>query len=87
MIEMTHLANRNGAFEWIGIINHSGQIGATLGGPVPLYNTHIRFKPQKSVKEIRLLRSGRSIDFKQVDGWVECRVPELNDFEMVLCLY
>ncbi|MFC4870796.1 hypothetical protein [Negadavirga shengliensis] len=87
MIEMTHLANRNGAFEWIGMINHSGQIGATLGGPVPIYNTHIRFKPQKSVKEIRLLRSGKSIDFKQVDGWVECRVPELNDFEMVLCLY
>jgi len=28
LIEMTHLNNSNGAFEWIGMINHSGQIGS-----------------------------------------------------------
>jgi hypothetical protein len=87
LIEMTHLANRNSAFEWIGLINHSGQIGASLRKPIPIQNTTIRFKPAKPVKEIKLMRSGSPLTFKQNDGWLECVVPKVNDFEMVLCTY
>ena len=87
LIEMTHIGNRNGAFEWIGMINHSGQIGDTFREPVPILNTSIRFKPVKKVKEIRLIRTGAGIKFKENQGWVECVVPQVNDFEMVLCLY
>lgn len=87
LIEMTRLSNRNGAFEWIGMLNHSGQIGAALLEPVSIYNTMLRFKPLKPVKEIKLLRSGTTIQFKQTDGWVECIVPKVADFEMLLCLY
>lgn len=87
LIEMTRMANRNNAFEWIGMLNHSGQIGASLLQPVAIHNTIIRFKPLKTLKEIRLMRSGTTINFKQANGWVECTVPELADFEMLLCLY
>lgn len=87
MIEISHLANRNGAFEWLGMINHSGQIGASLGPPVIINNTKIKFKPIKPIKELKLMRSGTTLDFKQIDGWVECTVPQLNDFEMLLCMY
>ncbi|MFZ2339690.1 MAG: alpha-amylase family protein [Bacteroidales bacterium] len=87
MIEMTHLANRNGSFEWIGMINHSGFMGTSVREPVSIHNTNIRFKPQKQVKEIRLLRSGVSLDFKESAGWIECMVPEVGDFEMLLCTY
>jgi hypothetical protein len=87
MIEMSHLANRNGAFEWLGLINHSGQIGGSLREPVVIHNTNIRFKPTKPIKSLKLMRSGTPINFKQADGWVECNVPELSDFEMLLCLY
>ena len=87
LIEMTRLANRNGAFEWIGMINHSGQIGASLLEPVPIHNTTVRFKPLKTVKEIRLLHSPATLNFKQSNGWVECTVPKVDDFEMLLCLY
>jgi hypothetical protein len=87
LIEISHLANRNGAFEWLGLINHSGQIGASLREPVVIHNTTIRFKPVKPIKEIRLLRAGSSLDFKQADGWVECTISQISDFEMVLCLY
>ena len=87
LIEMTRMANRNGAFEWIGLLNHSGQIGASLLQPVGIHNTSIRFKPLKPVKKISLLRSGTSINFKQKDGWVECIVPVVNDFEMIVCMY
>jgi hypothetical protein len=87
LIEMTHIGNRNGAFEWIGMINHSGQIGDAFREPVPIYSTTIRFKPTKPVKAIKLMRSGEGLKFKQKDGWIECVVPKLNDFEMVVCLY
>jgi hypothetical protein len=87
LIEMTHLSNRNGAFEWIGLLNHSGQIGASLLEPVAIQNTTVRFKPIKPVKELRLLKAGTPVKFKQVNGWVECTVPKVGDFEMILCLY
>lgn len=87
LLEITHLANRNGAFEWIGMINHSGQIGASLLQPVVIHNTMIRFKPLKSVKQIMLMRSGVSVTFKQQDGWIECTVPRVGDFEMITCIY
>jgi hypothetical protein len=87
LIEMSHLANRNGAFEWLGMINHSGQIGGSLREPVTIFNTHIRFKPTKPIKELKLMRSGTKLNFRQAGGWVECTVPQLSDFEMLLCLY
>lgn len=88
LIEMTRMANRNGAFEWIGMLNHSGQIGASLLEPIPIYNTTIRFKPLKPVREVRLLRSGSTVDFvSQANGWMECTVPVLVDFDMLVCLY
>ena len=56
-IEITHLANLNGAFEWIGMINHSGFLGNSVREPITIHHTNIRFKPLKPVAEIRLLRS------------------------------
>lgn len=87
LIEMTHLGNREGAFEWIGMINHSGQIGDVFREPVPVYNSTIRFQAVKPVKTIHLVRSGTSLDFQQNEGWLECIVPKVDDFEMILCQY
>jgi hypothetical protein len=87
LIEMTWMGNRNGSFEWIGMINHSGQIGNSFREPASIHNTAIRFKPQKQVKELWLMRSGTGLKFKQKDGWVECVVQQIDDFEMMVCLY
>jgi len=87
LIEMTHLVNRNNAFEWIGMINHTGQVGSSLLQPVTIQNTTVRFKPLKPVTEVRLMRSGKKINFKQANGWITCVVPQLADFEMILYLY
>jgi hypothetical protein len=87
LVEMTQMINRNGAFEWIGMINHSGQVGNSFREPVEIFNSTIRFKPQKPVKEIFSIRSGERLKFKQNDGWVEVLVPKLDDFEMVVSLY
>ncbi len=88
LIEMTWMANRDMAFEWIGLINHSGQVGASLLEPVPVYNTTLRFKPQRPVQKMQLLRSGKPVAFvKEGNGWIKCTVPKLDDFEMLVCLY
>lgn len=87
LIEITHLVNRRGAFEWLGFINHSGQIGASLLEPIPLYNINVRFKPLKPVRELRLMNEGTELKFTRSGEWIECTLPKLNDFEMLLCIY
>ena len=87
VIEMTRLANLNGAFEWVGMINHSGFLGSSFREPIKIHDTKVRIRALKPVKEVRLLRSDLKIKFTQGSGWVECTVPELNDFEMIMCLY
>ncbi len=87
LIEMTWLANRNSAFEWIGMNNLSGQIGASFREPVVIRNTMVRFKPLHLVSKIKLMRSGEQLHFKQTNGWVECTVPAVGDFELMLCTY
>lgn len=88
LIEMTHMANLNGAYEWVGMINHSGFMGSSIREPVTIHNTSILLKPLKPVSEVILLRSGLNIKFKEKDdGWIECLVPQIGDFEMMVCLY
>jgi hypothetical protein len=87
LVEMSHQVNRSGAFEWIGLINHSGQIGGSLREPVMISNTSVRFKPAHVVKAVTLLRSGKTVNFKQTGGWLEVLVPQLTDFEMIVCTY
>lgn len=87
LIEMTHMVNRNEVFEWIGLINHSGQIGASLREPVPILNTMVRFKPAKPIRGLKLMRSGTNLTFTQTNGWVNCTVPKVNDFEMLVIQY
>ncbi len=87
LIEVTHLGNRNGAFEWIGMINHSGQIGNIFREPIPIYNTNMKLKPVKPVKNIYMMRSQEPLRFKESEGWIEFTVPKLVDYEMILCLY
>ena len=87
LIEMTHLQNRNGAFEWLGLINHSGQLGGSIREPVAIYNTNIKFKTAKPIKQLMLMKNGLHVPFTQNNGWVECSVAKLDDFDMLLCLY
>ncbi|WP_114749376.1 alpha-amylase family protein [Pleomorphovibrio marinus] len=87
LVEISRMKNRDGAFEWLGLINHSGQIGGTIGKPIPMRDIEIRFKPAKPLEHLYLLRSGQTLDFEQDGDWVLCTVPHLEDFEMVVGTY
>ncbi len=86
-VEMTRLSNRNEEFEWIGMINHSGFLGNSVREPVPVTDTHLKFRPLKPVKRVRLVNAETDVAFKEVDGWIECTIPKVDEFEMLLCLY
>lgn len=86
-VEMTRLSNINEQFEWIGMINHSGFLGNSVREPVMITDATVRFKPLKEVKRVRLLKAETDIAFQETDGWIECIVPQIDDFEMLLCLY
>jgi hypothetical protein len=87
VIEITHLHNLNGAFEWIGMINHSGFLANSIREPITINNIRLRVQASKKVANVHLMRSKIEVDFKQTDGWIECTVPEIKDFEQVVLLY
>jgi hypothetical protein len=87
LIEVSRMTNRSDAFEWIGMINHAGQIGGSYLEPIPVNDISVRFKSARPVKEIWLMRAGKKIKFTESNGWVDCVVPQVEDFEMVVALY
>ncbi|MDI6400969.1 beta-galactosidase trimerization domain-containing protein [Balneolaceae bacterium ANBcel3] len=88
LLEISHMVNRNKAFEWVGMINHTGQMGATFGEHVPLKDIRVRIKPQKPIRNAYLLRSEKAVEgFSEGDGWMRFEVPEVCDFEMLVCVY
>jgi beta-galactosidase GanA len=37
--------------------------------------------------ETSLYNERKSLEFRERNGWVECVVPSIEDFEMLLCVY
>lgn len=85
LVEMNHRGDRAGRFEWVGLINHSGQLEQVLHAPLPIRELVIRLKPRKPVKAVRLLKAQTDLEFvSDADNQVRCVLPELGDFEIVL---
>lgn len=88
LVEVSRQASADGQFEWVGLVNHSGQNGTAFHRPVPLSGIRVRFRAKIGVKRVRLLRAREEINFSVVkDGWVECVVPRLERYEIVLYEY
>ena len=85
LIEMNHRAGRTGEFEWVSLVNHSGEMDSVLLDPVPIRDVRIRLQPRSPVKSVRLLKANREVKSETVeDGYLECVVPELTNYEVVL---
>ncbi|UCC21780.1 MAG: beta-galactosidase trimerization domain-containing protein, partial [Planctomycetota bacterium] len=88
LVEVTRHADSDSRFEWVGLINHTGQNGTAFHKPIPMSAIPLQLKTQRNVKSIRLLRAEKKLDFSAVRaGWIKCVVPELQRFEIVLCEY
>jgi hypothetical protein len=96
LVEVSRQVSADGGFEWVGLVNHSGQNGTAFHKPIPMSGIRVRLKARKGVRRVRLLRdpalrepkAGEYLKFSVVkDGWVECVVPRLERFEIVLFEY
>ena len=87
LVEIAHRADRDGRFEWIGLYNHSGQRGSALHAPVAMADIRVRFKPQKAVQRVRLLRAGRELEFTRQDDHIVTVVPRLDHYEIIVFEY
>jgi hypothetical protein len=88
LVEVFHQESPGGTFGWIGLANHSGQLGTAFHLPLPIRDSRIRFRPPKPVKSVRVLKENKSLEFaSEAGGWVRFTVPELNAFEVVLAEY
>ncbi len=88
LVEISRQMANNGRFEWIGLVNHSGQIGLNFTQPVPIQNIELSFVQNRKIKEIRLLRSGDVVPtVAKSGGRRTVTVPELMLFEVVVIEY
>ncbi len=88
LVEINQRTSRQGKFEWISLYNHTGQRGNAMHMPVPISGIRIDFKPQKSVRAVRLLSTNQELPFtKGADGRVVIDLPPLNHYEIVVFEY
>ncbi len=84
LVEISRQKSPDGDFEWFGLMNHSGQLGNGFFEPLPIYNVNFRFKTENAFTTLKSLQTGKSIVFKEKDGWVEVTLPKLESFDVLL---
>ncbi|TWU32472.1 alpha-amylase family protein [Novipirellula artificiosorum] len=88
LVEVTHRRDREGRFEWVGLLNHTGQLAASIHAPVPIPNVTVHLKTSDRVKQIRGLTDGSALQHHQEpNGQETITLPQLNEFEIVLVEY
>lgn len=87
LIEIERQKNPEGKWEWFGLLNHSGQLGNGFNKPLPVQNVSFKFKPQKQIKSIKSLQTGKPISFVFNEDWAEVTLPNLNSFDIIFIEY
>jgi hypothetical protein len=88
LVEVNRRVSGDGKFEWLGLINHSGQNGTAFHKPIPIRDVVLKLQSKGKIKRVHLLRAQKEVKFSTLeDSWVKCIVPELERFEIVLYEY
>ena len=88
MLEIARQKDSKGAFEWYGLMNHTGQLGNGFFEPVPIYNVTFSIQPSGEILSVKGLKTGENLDYIELeDGWLEINVPAVKSFEVVLLDY
>jgi len=88
LVEVTHRTDPAGRFEWIALLNHSGQIGKLLHAPIPIPGIRVSLRPAGKVASARLLRERRDLAIKMTeDRRIRLDLPPLNHYDVLLIKY
>lgn len=82
-IQITHFTAQGDNYEWIGMINHSGQLNNSYYAPIPLSNIGMTLKTDRKPSTVKLVTTGKLIDYDYEKGFVRIIIDKLNDFEMI----
>jgi len=87
LVEVNRRVSGGGKFEWVGLVNQSGQNGTAFHKPIPISDIVLKLRSEGEIKRVCLLRAGEELKFSTEDDWVKCVVPKLERFEIVLYEY
>ncbi len=88
MLELSHQVSDTGAFEWFGMVNHTGQMGNGFFEPTVLSKFTLSFKPGKELASIHLLKDGRTVEFEvNGNGMVQVEIEGLKFYDVALVTY
>ncbi len=86
-VQLTHYASQSNDYEWIGLINHTGQLNNSYYVPVPLLSIGITIKTDCNPKTVKLMKSGKLVNFHYNEGYLKMMLDKLDDFEMINIVY
>ena len=89
MVEIQHMIDEQGRFEWVSLVNISGNKGsAGFFEPVPMRDIVVRIRPRGPIASARLLKADEAAALPRADaGQVSCIVSELIHYEIVVFEY
>lgn len=90
LIEVSHRreVGERGGFEWVGLVNVSGQNGTVFHDPIPMTQIPFALQTDRKPRAVRALGAERPLEFVYTeDRWVRCLVPRLASHEIVLIEY
>jgi hypothetical protein len=83
LVEVTAHREREGNWHWIGLLNHSGQLGTAFHAPVPMRDIPIELRADGS--KARALRLGADLPLaRAAKGRVSFILPRLDVYEIVV---
>ncbi len=85
LLEASWRASADGRFEWVALVNHSGQNGTAFLEPAEIHGTRLNLRPGGATSQARALRAGASLPFAQsADGWISLNLPPIGPFEWIV---
>lgn len=89
LVEVSHRTDRAGAFEWVGLYNHSGHNLNAFHAPIPVSDVQIQLNPFRKVVRARLLSHDQELKIKRRkrSNTISVLVPKLKHYDVVLFEY
>jgi hypothetical protein len=89
LVEVSHRRDREGAFEWVGLYNHSGHNLNAFHAPISVSDVQIQLTPRREVARARLLGNDQELTVSRRKGSeaISVLVPRLKHYDAVVFEY
>ena len=82
-VEVAWHGELEGRWQWIGLVNHPGQLGTAHHPPLPVREIELSVVMDRPATGARSLRLGTRLPCATSGGRTTVRLPELHDFDVI----